>query len=428
MFIKHPIRLAGLVLGLLVAANAQAAWDLNMPQGVTEISRDVYDLHMLIFYVCCAIGALVFGVMFYSVFAHRRSRHPKPADFHESTTVEIVWTILPFIILIAMAIPAAGTLIKMEDMRGSDMTVKVTGYQWKWEYEYIGQDYRFFSSLLPEHNVLRQTGAVTDYKTLPADYLLEVDNRLVLPTGKKIRFLLTANDVIHAWWVPALGTKKDAIPGFVNEIWARIDEPGVYRGQCAELCGRDHGFMPVVVEAVSPDQFDAWLLAQKSGAGVTTPAASATPAPAPQQVAAAPVLSPVEGQAEVVAVTKKKIDEPVLVATDSKPRPAAAPAAEKLDQATLMAEGQKVYAQYCVACHQVNGEGLPPAFPTLKGGKVTTGPAPEQIRQVLKGKGAMQPFAGILNDRQIAAVISFERNSWGNKAGLVQPADVKAQR
>ncbi len=424
MFIKHPVRLAGLVLGLvaglLAAANAQAAWDLNMPVGVTEVSRDVYDLHMLIFYVCCAIGALVFGVMFYSVFAHRKSKGFKAANFHESTTVEIVWTILPFIILIAMAIPAAGTLIKMEDMRGSNMTVKVTGYQWKWEYEYIGQDYKFFSSLLPAHNVLRQTGAVTDYKTLPPDYLLEVDNRLVLPTGKKIRFLLTANDVIHAWWVPALGTKKDAIPGFVNEIWARIDEPGVYRGQCAELCGRDHGFMPVVVEAVSPEQFDAWLAQKKTGAApapsVASPAPVAPPATPPQQVAAAPAAAPAT-----------KTDAPVLAPTDAKPAPAAT-ATEKLDQATLMAEGQKVYAQYCVACHQTSGEGLPPAFPALKGGKVTTGPAPEQIKQVLKGKGAMQPFAGILNDRQIAAVISFERNSWGNKAGLVQPADVKALR
>ncbi len=399
MFIKHPVRWFCLVAGLLVAAGAQAAWDLNMPVGVTPLSREVYDLHMLIFYVCCAIGAVVFGAMFYAVFAHRKSVHPKPANFHESTTVEIFWTIIPFVILILMAIPAAGTLIRMEDMRGADMTVKVTGYQWKWEYEYIGEGVKFFSTLAPEHNRLRQTGMVSDYKTLPADYLLEVDNRLVLPTGKKVRFLLTANDVLHAWWVPALGTKKDMVPGYINEIWARIDEPGVYRGQCAELCGRDHGFMPAVVEAVSPQEFDAWLAAKKAGTATPTMAA-AEPAPAAAPVAAAPASK-----------------------TDASP---AAPA--KMDKAALMAEGQKVYAQYCGACHQANGEGLPPAFPTLKGGKVTTGPAPEHIRQVLKGKNAMQPFAATLNDQQLAAVITFERNSWGNNASVVQPADVKAQR
>lgn len=427
-------RLACAVAGLLAVAvtgSARAAWDLNMPVGVTEISRTAFELHMLIFYVCCVICAVVFGVMFYSVFAHRKSVHPKPADFHESTTVEIFWTVIPFVILIAMAIPAAGALIRMEDTRGSDMTVKVTGYQWAWEYEFLAggpsdaakDNVKIFSRLDPVHNELRQTGAVKDYKTLPADYLLEVDNRLVLPVGKKIRFLITAHDVIHAWWVPALGMKKDAIPGYINEMWARIDEPGVYRGQCAELCGRDHGFMPIVVEAVSQAKFDAWMAAKKSGG------------PLPAEFVRAPTPNPLKQAAAAAAEAAKIVTDAAPEKPAAKPAsaakvevPAPAEKSAKLDKATLMAEGEAVYKQYCVACHQPKGEGMPPAFPSLKGGKVTTGPAEEHIRQIVKGKNAMQAFGPMLDDRKIAAVVTYERNSWGNKAGVVQPDEVKALR
>lgn len=249
------------VLTGLLAAPAQAAWELNMPVGVTEISRDVYNLHMLIFWICVLIGVGVFGAMIYSIYAHRKSRGAKAAQFHESTTVEIVWTILPFLILIGMAIPAAGTLLKMENSRNSDLTVKITGYQWLWQYEYPDQGISFFSRLDELSNQARQLNSGIDPNSVE-HYLRNVDNPLVVPVGKKVRLLLTSQDVIHAWWVPELGGKKDAIPGYINEMWFRADKTGVYRGQCAELCGRGHGFMPIVVRVVSQDEFDAWVKRQ----------------------------------------------------------------------------------------------------------------------------------------------------------------------
>lgn len=246
----------------MVSQAATAEYALNMPVGVTEISREVYDLHMMVFYICCAIGAVVFGAMIYSIFAHRKSKGAKAANFHHSTLVEIVWTAVPFIILMAMALPAAKTLVKMENTRGAEMSIKITGYQWKWQYEYVDEDVSFYSTLDKDSNVARQTGADVDL-TAVDNYLLDVDNPLVVPTGTKIRLLLTAADVIHAWWVPDFAVKKDAIPGYINETWMQIDEPGTYRGQCAELCGRDHGFMPVVVIAKTPEEYQAWLAAQK---------------------------------------------------------------------------------------------------------------------------------------------------------------------
>lgn len=236
---------------------------LNMTQGVTEVSEKVYGIHMMIFWVCCVIGVVVFGVMFYSMWRHRKSKGAVPATFHESTLVEIVWTAVPFLILIGVAIPSAKTLIAMEDTSNPDLTIKITGYQWKWHYDYLDSGVAFFSSLDPEHNKARQVGADADLTQFD-HYLKEVDNPLVVPTGVKIRFLHTANDVIHSWWVPELAVKKDAIPGFINENWAVIKEPGVYRGKCAELCGRDHGFMPVVVKAVSPEEFNTWMSEQQA--------------------------------------------------------------------------------------------------------------------------------------------------------------------
>ena len=244
----------------LMAGNAMAAWDqLNLPKGVTPISRAVYDLHMLILWICVIIGIVVFGAMFIAMVLHRKSVGHKPAQFHHSTVAEIAWTIIPFVILVSFAIPATRTLIDMENTSESDMTIKVTGYQWLWKYEYIEDGVSFYSSLAPSSRA-----AIYEDPWAVENYLLEVDNPLVLPVGKKIRFLLTADDVIHAWWVPAIGTKKDAIPGFVNEIWAIIEEPGTYRGQCAELCGKDHGFMPIVVEAKSEDEYKQWLAAYKA--------------------------------------------------------------------------------------------------------------------------------------------------------------------
>lgn len=387
----------------------------NLPMGVTEISREVHGLHMLIFWVCVAIAVVVFGAMFYSVFAHRRSVHPKPADFHESTTVEIVWTTIPFIILIAMAIPAAGTLIKMEDTRNSDLTIKVTGYQWKWHYDYIGQDVAFFSTLSAESNRARQLGSGIDVNTVP-NYLVDVDKPLVLPVGQKIRFLVTANDVIHAWWVPALAVKKDAIPGYINEVWARIDEPGTYRGVCAELCGRDHGFMPIVVQALPEDEYNAWLAEQK-GSEVAAAAPAATTA------SDAGVDAPAEAVAEP-APAAGETTELAAAAAEEAPAADAAAAPSKDEQ---MAAGEKVYNGQCAACHQAGGTGIPPNFPSLVGGAVSTGPAAEMLNQIVKGKNLMPPF-GHLSDDEIAAVATFVRNSWGNSASAVTPAEVAAQR
>ncbi len=249
---------------LLPSGAALAAWELNMPVGVTELSRDIHGLHMLIFWVCVLISIAVFGMMIYSIVKFRHSQGAVAATFDHSTKAEIIWTTIPVVILVAMAIPAAATLVKIEDTRDSDMTIKVTGYQWKWQYEYLDQDVSFFSTLARDSDAARQTGSGVDPYSIE-NYLLEVDNPLVVPVGAKVRVLLTSNDVIHAWWVPAFGMKKDAIPGFVNELWFRADEPGTYRGQCAELCGRDHAFMPVVVNVLPQAEYDSWLAQQKGG-------------------------------------------------------------------------------------------------------------------------------------------------------------------
>lgn len=247
------------IITSFAAAGARADWALNLPVGVTPISRDVYDLHMLILWICVIIGIIVFGAMFVAIVLHRKAAGHKPAHFHHSTLAEIAWTIVPFVILVACAIPATNTLIRMENTSEADITIKVTGYQWLWKYEYVEDGVSFYSSLAPSSRA-----AIYHDPWTVDHYLLSVDNPLVLPVGKKIRFLLTADDVIHAWWVPALGMKKDAIPGFVNEIWALIEEPGTYRGQCAELCGKDHGFMPIVVEAKSEESYKQWLASQDS--------------------------------------------------------------------------------------------------------------------------------------------------------------------
>jgi cytochrome c oxidase subunit 2 len=251
------------VLASLPAA-AFASWELNMPVGVTELSRRIHELHMLIFGVCVVIAIAVFGAMIYSIVKFRRSQGAVAATFDHSTRAEIVWTVIPIVILVAMAVPAAATLVRIEDTRNSDLTIKVTGYQWRWHYEYLDRNVAFFSSLSRESNAARQLGSGIDPRSVP-NYLLDVDHPLVAPVGKKVRVLLTAGDVIHSWWVPAFGMKKDAIPGFVNEMWFRADQIGIYRGQCAELCGRDHGFMPVVVDVRSQEDFDSWLKAQQNG-------------------------------------------------------------------------------------------------------------------------------------------------------------------
>ncbi|MCY9852309.1 cytochrome c oxidase subunit II [Vibrio mediterranei] len=347
----------------------------NLTKGVTDISNQVYDLHMLIFYICCAIAFVVFGVMFYSIFKHRKSRGAVAANFHESTKVEIVWTVIPIIILIAMAIPATKTLVAMEDTSQSDITIKITGSQWKWHYEYFGEDVNFFSLLATSQK------QIDGIEQKGAHYLLEVDNPLVVPINQKIRFLMTSDDVIHSWWVPDFAVKKDTIPGFINEAWTKIDEPGVYRGQCAELCGKAHGFMPIVVQAMEQSDYDAWLAGKK------------------QEMALA------------AAEAAKSLD-----------------ATLPLDE--LMTIGEEVYAGRCAVCHQANGEGITGAFPAIAGSAVaTTGDVSIHISKIVDGVNgtAMQSFANQLTDKEIAAVVTYQRNAWGNDTGdAVQASDINA--
>ena len=359
--------------------NVHAEYALNLTRGVTQISRDIYDLHMYILWVCVAIGVIVYGLMTYSILHHRKSKGVIPATFHENTKLEVVWTVIPFVILLAMAIPATKVMIEAYDTSASDMTVKVTGYQWKWRYTYLDDDLDFFSTLDAKSNEARQLGSKIDPETVE-HYLLNVDHPLVVPINKKIRFVFTAADVLHSWWVPALGWKKDTIPGFVTEAWARIDEPGVYRGQCAELCGRDHGFMPIVVEAKTEDDYQAWLVAQKAQSAAKADATAAT-------------------------------------------------AARTFTMAELMAKGEAVYNANCAACHQANGEGIPGNFPAIKGSPVALGPLDEHVKLVTHGKGAMMPgFAKTLDKVEIAAVVTYQRNGFGNDKGdLLQPSQVPSE-
>lgn len=371
--IKSRVRQALGGAGLMSASGfAAAEYGLNLPRGVTSIAQEAYSLHMLILWVCIAIGVAVFGTMFYSIVKHRKSKGAVAAQFHESTAVEVAWTIIPFLILIGMAIPATRALIAMEDASNSDLSIKVTGYQWKWQYEYLDEDVSFFSNLAtPKEEIFNQA------EKNPT-YLLEVDKPVVVPVGKKVRLLITANDVIHAWWVPELGMKRDAVPGFVNEMWFNIDTPGIYRGQCAELCGKDHAYMPIVVEAKEQAEYESWLADQRQTAAV-----------------------------------------------------AAADSDREFNRDELMTRGEAVYAANCTACHQANGEGVPGAFPALKGGAITTGPIEDHLEIVLNGKPgtAMAAFGNQLNDADIAAVVTYERNAWGNDMNdIVQPIDVRSAR
>jgi cytochrome c oxidase subunit 2 len=313
--------------------------------------------------------------MIYSLINHTKAKNPTPATFHESHKVEVIWTVIPFIILVGMAVPATKALLNLEDASNPDMTIKVTGYQWKWNYEYMDGDaegVKYFSALATPRDQIENKADKDE------NYLLDVDKRLFIPVGKKVRFLMTSNDVLHAWWVPDFGFKKDAIPGYINEAWARPETVGTYRGQCAELCGKDHGFMPIVVDVVSAEDYSKWAKAEKASAAADASASGKT-------------------------FTK---DE-------------------------LMARGEKVYGANCAACHQANGQGLPGVFPALAGGKIATGPAAGHLDIVIHGSKvnpAMAAFDKQLSDLDLAAVITYERNSWGNTASVVQPADVAAAR
>lgn len=361
---------------LLIPQLSFAERELNLNEGVTSVSRSIYDLHMLIFWVCVAIAVLVFGAMIWSMIFHRKSRGAVASNFHESTKIELAWTVIPFVILCVLGVMASKVMIDLENTDDADMTVKITGYQWKWQYEYLDNDVSFFSNLSEKN---RKEMADPEARANAENYLLEVDNPLVLPVGKKIRFLMTSNDVIHSWWVRDFGVKQDANPGYINDAWATIDEPGTYRGQCTELCGKDHGFMPVVVIAKPQAEYDAWVKEQEA-----------------KQKAIA----------EAASQTKTKEE--------------------------LMVQGQKVYSGNCAACHGATGAGVPGVFPAITGSSVVNNSdTTDHINILLNGVAgsAMQAFGKQLNDGDIASVITYQRNALGNNEGtVVQPTDIKAAR
>jgi len=375
------IKVLAALMGLLISQTAMAEvdkWQLNMYPGVTPLSHEIYNLHMIAIVICAIIGIAVFGVMIYSLINHRKSRGYVPSTFHDNFRLEIVWSIIPFLILVGLAIPATKVLMRMEDDSESEITVKIVGYQWKWEYQYLDQGVSYFSNLSTPYAQIHNKEKKGKW------YLLEVDKPLVLPINKKIRFLVTSNDVVHSWWVPELGVKRDAIPGFMHEAWARIEKPGTYRGQCAELCGINHAFMPIVVEAVSEDNFNQWVANQ------------------------------VKVKDEYAGMEVK-------------------PAAQKhLERSELMHLGQQKYDQICAACHGADGRGLPPMYPALKGSSVSVGkPISRHILLILNGVpgSAMQPYRNQLTDEEIAAIVTYERNAWENNTNdEVQPDEVAKWR
>tara|TARA_R110000787_G_scaffold55654_1_gene128419 strand:+ start:3364 stop:4494 length:1131 start_codon:yes stop_codon:yes gene_type:complete len=353
--------------GKALADDAQR-WAVNMPKGVTPVSNAIYDIHMIIFWICVVIAVGVFGVMFYSMYAHRKSKGAVAANFHENTTAEIVWTVIPAVLLIVMAIPATSALLQVYDASEAEMDVKVTGYQWKWQYEYLGQDVSFMSELATPESEIYNTAPKSQY------YVQEVSEPLVIPANTKVRFLITAKDVIHSWWLPDLGVKKDAIPGLVNETWAYVNEPGIYRGACTELCGQGHAFMPVVVNVLEKEAYNSWLAEKKEA-----------------------------------AAAERELSKKTFT----------------MDE--LMAQGKEAYDRSCAACHQVNGQGIAGVFPSMIGGAITTGDITSHIDIVVNGKAgtSMQAFGGQLSEVDIAAIVTYERNAWGNNTGdIVQPIDI----
>lgn len=376
---RHTLlQLLGLIATLFCSSVAIATdgWKMNMYRGVTPISRDIYDLHVIAMYVCAGIGIVVFGVIIYSLIYHRKSRGHAAAEFHENLKLEIFWTVIPFIILVALAVPATQVLIRMDNVDNADLTIKVVGYQWKWQYQYLKEDVRFYSNLATSYDEIHNQVPKSEW------YLLDVDRPLVVPIHKKIRFLVTSNDVIHSWWVPALGVKRDAIPGFMHEAWAKIDKPGTYRGQCAELCGIYHGFMPIVVKAVPQAEYDLWIKTQQ--------------------------------EQQALLAQQQESDHPDIT------------------REALMALGKQKYQQLCTACHLATGLGMPPVYPALKGSSIVVGhPISRQIELILNGVtgSAMQAYGDQLTDEEIAGVVTYVRNSWKNNTNdLIQPNDVRKVR
>ncbi len=366
----HRVVVGGIAGMFSQGVLAEFAYNLQPP--ASQIAQDVFNLHNLIMLVCLGIFIVVFGAMFYSLLKHRKSKGHQAAHFHENTTVEVVWTVIPFVILMGMAYPAAKVVIDMKDTSNPDLTIKVTGYQWKWGYDYLNDDISFYSNLSTPRDQIEGRAEKGEH------YLLEVDEPMVVPVGKRVRLLITANDVLHAWWVPALGAKQDAIPGFIRDSWFQADKIGTYRGQCVELCGKDHGFMPIVVNVVSEEDYAAWVAAKKGAAQVA-------------------------------------------VADDSK----------TFELGEMMARGEQVYLANCAACHQANGAGIPGAFPAINGSKVASGPIADHTSLVMNGVAgtAMSAFGDQLSDADLAAVVTYQRNAWDNKSGdMVQPVEIAALR
>ena len=356
---------------LVFASPMHADWfALNMTRGVTDISNEVFELHMLIFWICVVIGVVVFGVMFYSMYAHTKKKNPVAASFHENHKLEIAWTIVPFLILIAMAVPASKTLVKIYDDEAGDVNIQVTGYQWKWQYNYLEDDISFFSNLSTDMDEINNLVPKGEH------YLQEVDEMVVIPAGKKVRFLITANDVIHSWWMPAFAIKQDAIPGFVNTAWTKVDKPGVYRGKCTELCGKNHGFMPIVVKVVEQEEYNQWVDEKKQAA------------------------------IKMAELTTKDWTAKELVE-----------------------RGESVYAVNCVACHQTNGQGIPGIFPALAGSDIVMNQKDKNIEILMEGvQGAAMNSFSYLSEVELAAVITYTRQSWGNAENgdgeIVVPKDI----
>ena len=358
----------------MAIASGEAKFGFQTPQ--TIIAHQIYDLHIIVLGIVVVIAVAVFAVMFYAIVRHRRSVGHEAKQFADSIPVQVIWTLIPLLIVAGMAFPATRTVIAMKDTSSPDLTIKITGYQWKWRYDYLGENLSFYSDLSTPRDQIENRAAKGE------NYLLEVDNPLVVPVGKKVRILVTANDVIHSWWVPAFGVKQDAIPGFVRDSWFNVDTPGIYRGQCAELCGKEHGFMPVVVEAVPEEQYKTWLTEQQG-----------------------------KNKAAVAA--------------------ASAAAGKTYSLEDLKTAGEKVYAANCVACHQATGQGVPGAFPALAHGAITTGAVAGHIDIVLNGskKNPAMSAWKQLSDLDIAAVITYERNAFGNATGdTVQPSVIAAAR
>lgn len=386
------LRIALLALAGM-ALSAQASYDVNIPPPATGIAGEIYDLHLYILVICVVIFVLVFGAMFYSVFKFRKSQGAKPdVNFHESTLIEIIWTVIPFIILIVMAIPATKTVLAMKDTSNPDMTIKVVGYQWGWQYEYQQDGLSFYSNLATPWSQVGQPGVpATEQKG--QNYLLEVDNPMVVPVGKKVRLLITSNDVLHGWFVPTLGVNQYGIPGFIKDSWFKVDKAGTYKGQCSQICGKLHGYMPITVVAKDPADYDAWVKEAKTKFAIKSDA-------------------PVVAEAPKAAAL---VDEPGKKWT--------------LDE--LKTAGESLYSANCAACHQADGKGnAAMKAKALDGSAVVTGPKAAQIAVLLKGRpGTLMSGFDRLSDVELAAIATYARNSWGNKVGdVILPADIKAAR